>query len=103
MSPAVQVCIAGAGTYLLRLSGIAVLSGGRRLPPRLERGLRHVAPAVLASLIANALLIDDGGLRALGTWHVAALVAGATAAWKKRFDLTLVVGAITLWTLNAVT
>lgn len=101
MSPTLQIVIAGVGTYLIRVSSIALLGSGRSLPPQVERTLRFVAPAALASLVANSLLVRDGDWRPLGNWHVAIVVAGVMAVWKKSPAWTLVAGMTSVWILNA--
>lgn len=71
MSLAWQFFLAGVGTYLIRLSAIGLAGHGVTLPPRLERTLRLIAPAVLAAIVANGLLLDAGHL----SWYVGTLVA----------------------------
>ena len=101
MSATLQVLAAGVGTYLMRVSSIALLGENRKLPERAERILRLVAPAVLASLVANSLLIDDGELRPFGNWHVAIAIAVVVALWKKSAGWTLAAGMVAVWVLNA--
>ena len=75
MSLAWQFLLAGVGTYLIRLSAIGLAGHGVTVPPRLERTLRLIAPAVLAAIVANGLLLDAGHLNARVSWYVGTLVA----------------------------
>ena len=100
MNPAFQVLLAGAGTYLVRVSAIALLSGSTEIPPNVERVLRMIAPAVLAAVLAHSLMLNDGELPPLGTWHVAALIALGVALKWRQAGLTMGLGLVALWTLN---
>ena len=71
-----MVVVAGLGTYLLRVSLIALL-GRVSIPPLGERALRLVAPTVLATIAAQGVLTLDGGVRPPDIRHVAAAVAFA--------------------------
>jgi branched-subunit amino acid transport protein len=71
-------------SWCLRVVLITVLPADR-LPCRLREALPHVAPAVLAALIAGSLVHGDGlrGLVVPTPTHVALLVAGVVA-WRFR-------------------
>lgn len=84
---------AGIGTYAIRVSGLLLFGGERRLPERVERSLRLVGPAAMAAIIANALLLDQGDWRAFGAWHLAALVAIGVALRKRSSGWTMALGA----------
>ena len=84
---------AGIGTYAIRVSGLLLFGGERRLPERVERSLRLVGPAAMAAIIANALILDQGEWRAFGAWHLAALVAIGVALWKRSSGWTMGLGA----------
>jgi len=81
------------GTYLIRLSGIALLSNPEKLPPRLRRALGLVAPTAMGALIVNTLFLDAGQWRALGAWHVAAAAAIGVALWKRSSGWAMALGA----------
>ncbi len=100
MSPFVQIVLAGVGTYLIRLSFIAFGDRLRRLPPRIELALSMIPPAVLASIAASSLLLDDGELRGLDEWHVAAVAAGLVAWRTKSVAWCLAVGMAIVWTVG---
>ncbi|WP_061963022.1 AzlD domain-containing protein [Demequina aurantiaca] len=85
--------LAGIGTYAIRLSGIMLLGGDRKLPESVTKTLRLIAPAALAAIIANSLLLDGGDWRAFGAWQIAAVVATGVALWKRSMGWTLIAGA----------
>ncbi len=101
MSPWLLVLLTGVGTYLLRLSAIALVSDGRQIPPRMEQALRLVAPAVLAALVANSLLLQGGDWRAFGAWHGAAIVAALVAIRFRSAAWTLLAGMVAVWLFAA--
>ncbi len=96
-----MVLAVGVGTYLLRVSMVALLGPTRTIPPRAEQALRMVAPAVLAALVATTLFRDGDGFRALGAWHGAALVAALVAVRTRSAAWTLLAGMIAVWTFSA--
>ncbi len=71
------IAIGGVGTYLLRLSFLALFERIGSVPPRVEYTLRFVPAAVLAALVAPAVVFADGGGSAIAP---AQLLAGAVAA-----------------------
>ncbi|NTV39195.1 MAG: AzlD domain-containing protein [Demequinaceae bacterium] len=81
------------GTYLIRISGIALLSDPERLPPRLRRALGLVAPTALGAIVVNSLFLDAGQWRAFGAWHLAAAVAIGVALWRRSPGWAMSVGA----------
>jgi branched-subunit amino acid transport protein len=85
--------IAAIGTYMVRLSGVLLLGGPRALPPRLARSLNLIAPAAMAAIIANSLLLDGTAWRPFGAWHIAAIIAVGVAVWRRSAGVTLLVGA----------
>ncbi len=100
MNDLALVGIVAAGTLLMRASLVALLAN-ITIPDRVGQGLRLVAPAVLAGLVAQTLFLEAGELRPFGTWYIAAAVAAAVA-WKTRsVGLTLIVGMISVWLLEA--
>lgn len=84
---------AGIGTYLIRVSGIALLSDPEKLPPRLRRALALVAPTALGAIIVNSLFLDEGQWRAFGAWHIAAAVAIGVALWRRSAGWAMSAGA----------
>jgi branched-subunit amino acid transport protein len=92
MTYALLFLVAAIGTFFIRYSGIALLGGGRELPPPVARGLRLVGPAALAAIAADTLLVDDGSIRPFGAWHIAGLVAIVVALWLRSMGWTLLIG-----------
>lgn len=72
--------VAGAavGSYVLRVSFVEVFGRLDTVPPRVERTLAFVPPAVLAALVAPELLLDGGALAVSPANH--RLLAGGVAA-----------------------
>lgn len=70
-----QFLLAGIGTYLIRLSAIALVGHGVSVPARVERKLRLIAPAVLAAIIANGLFLDQGRLNPRVSWYAGTAIA----------------------------
>ncbi len=100
MTDLALVGLVAAGTLLMRASLVALLANVT-IPDRVEQGLRLVAPAVLAGLVAQTLFLDAGEVRPFGSWYIAAAMAAAVA-WKTRsVGLTLVVGMVSVWLLEA--
>jgi branched-subunit amino acid transport protein len=97
----VTLVITGIGTYLTRLSFLAVAGRFRDLSPRAERGLSLIPPAVLASLVAPAVLVVDGSFDPLNTRLVAAAAAAVAGYLSKNVMVTLVVGIAVLMVLDA--
>ena len=96
MSLVWQFVLAGVGTYLIRVSAIAVMARGGGVPARVERTLRLIAPAVLAAIIANGLLLDGTRLNTRPSWYVGTITAvvvarrSHSAAWAMAWALAVV-------------
>ncbi len=103
MSPAAAaaaVATVAALTYLAR-AGLILLLADRPVSPTVERALRNVGPAVLASLTVT-LLAGGEGAAGIEVAEVAAVVVGcAVAAWRRDLILSLLAGMTTLWILLA--
>lgn len=93
------VLAAGAGTFALRASFVALFGRVDEIPSGVERALRFVPAAVLSALVAPRLLVVEGSLAI--TPANPRLAAGALAlavAWRTEDVLaTLVVGMAGLW------
>ncbi len=93
-----QFVLAGIGTYLIRVSAIAMVGQGMAIPTRVERTLRLIAPAVLAAIIANGLILDHGQVNARVSWYAGTLVAVfmvrrfRSAAWAMTAAMVVVWG-----------
>lgn len=88
----VVIVVAGLGTYLFRLSFLAVADRVADLPDHVRDALRMVPAATLAALVAPALLRPEGPWLLLGPRAVAGLVAALVAWWSKSVLATIVVG-----------
>jgi branched-subunit amino acid transport protein len=89
-------------TYATRLSFI-ILPHPERLPEVFRRGLRLVAPAVLAAiLVPQVFVLGSGQIELLGARPLAAVIA-ALIGWRTRNAwLAIGAGMISLWILQAV-
>jgi branched-subunit amino acid transport protein len=98
----VTIVAAGVATFAMRASFLAFADRMATVPPAVQRLLRQIPPAALASIVVPALLRHDGEL---GLWQprLAAGLLAALVAWKTRnVALTLVVGMGALMVLRAV-
>ncbi len=103
MSAWLIIVAIGLGTYLIRLSFIAVFSR-YGVPIWLQTPLRYVAPAVMAALVAPAVLTPEGVVDAstANPKAYAAVVAVAIALWTRSMVWTVVAGMAALWLLTAI-
>lgn len=92
----------GIITVLLRVSFMLLL-GRIEMPRLLLRGLRFVPPAVLSAIILPEMLIRDNQLAlSLTNPRLIAGVLAALVAWRtKNVLLTIALGMLTLWLLQA--
>ena len=94
------IVLAGAGTFALRASFLVAARRLVGLPPRVERILRQIPPAVLAALVVPALVRPEGSLD-LWQPELAAGLVTAVVSWKTRnIALTLVTGMAVLVALQ---
>jgi branched-subunit amino acid transport protein len=100
MSPFVQILLAGVGTYLIRVSAIALAGRFGRPSASVEATLRLIAPAVLAAIVADRLFLVDGDATAHWEWWVAGLVAAAVAWRWRAAGATVAAGMVTVWVLG---
>ncbi len=96
------IIVIGLITFGLRFSFIA-LSGRLAMPPQLQQALRFVPAAVLTALIMPQFLYIDGTLdMSFANERLLAAVLAALTAWRTRnILLTIVVGMVALWVLQA--
>jgi len=96
------ICM-GLVTYAIRLSMI-VLIGRVNLPPVIQWALCLVPPAVLSAIIFPELLMPGGTLDlSFGNLRLLAGVLAAAVAWRtKNALLTIGVGMVALWVMQAV-
>jgi branched chain amino acid efflux pump len=92
----------GLITYGIRLSMILLL-GRVRISDGWQRALRLVPPAVLSAIIFPELLRPEGSLDiSFGNARLLAGIIAALVAWRtKNALLTIGVGMVALWILQA--
>lgn len=97
------IIFGGLLTFAIRLSFILLL-GRYETPTGLQRGLRFVPPAVLFAIIIPELILKDGAPNlTLSNLRLLAGLLAALVAWKTRNALlTVVVGMVVLWILQAI-
>lgn len=93
------VILTGLATFAMRFSFIA-LFGHVAVPPLLERALRYVAPAVLAAIALQSLMIRDGTLDPWNPFVPAAIIGGLAAYFTKSIGAAIVVGLPALWLVS---
>lgn len=101
MSPTLQIVLVGLGTFLIRLSAIAVAGRFPEPSASTRETMRLIAPAVLAAIVADRLFLDDGEIGVRVPWLVAALVAGLVAARWRSAGVTMAAGMAAVWILDA--
>jgi branched-subunit amino acid transport protein len=88
----VTIVFAGLGTFAMRASFLAFAHRLADVPPGVQRLLRQIPPAALASIVVPALLRPQGEIDLFQARFVAGAMA-ALVAWRTRnIALTLVVG-----------
>jgi branched-subunit amino acid transport protein len=99
----IAIALSGAGTYAMRASFLAYAHRLATVPPGVQRLLRQIPPAALASIVIPALVRPHAHLD-LWQPRLAAGILAAVVAWRTRnVALTLFVGMAALMLLNAVT
>ncbi|MEX0826346.1 MAG: AzlD domain-containing protein [Acidimicrobiia bacterium] len=92
----------GLGTWLIRLSFLALLGRVEHMPPMLGRILRFIPAAVLAALVLPALTHSTGEFELATDRFIAGAIAGVVAWRTKSVLATIVIGMGSLWILQAV-
>ena len=96
------IVLSGIGTYAMRASFLVFAHRLADVPSGVQRLLRQIPPAALASIVVPALLRPEGHLDLWQPRFVAGIVAGLVA-WKTRnIALTLVVGIGLVMLIDAV-
>jgi branched-subunit amino acid transport protein len=96
------VIVAGALTFLIRLSFISLLADWS-MPSVVRHALHFVPPAVLSAIVFPELLISNGELAlSSNNYRLIAGVVAIAIAWKiKKIMPTVAVGMAVLWLLQA--
>ena len=96
------IVLAGIGTYSMRASFLVFAHRLADVPPGVQRLLRQIPPAALASIVVPALLRPETQIDLWQPRFVAGVVA-ALVAWRTRnIALTLVVGIGIVMLIDAV-
>lgn len=98
----IAIIAASVGTYLLRVSFVAVYGRADAIPERVTYLLGFVPAAVLAALAVPTILAPDGTLAlSIGNDRLLAGGIAAIVAWRTEDILTTVaVGMGVLWALT---
>lgn len=97
----VAVVLSGIGTYAMRASFLVFAHRLAEVPPGVQRLLRQIPPAALASIVLPALLRPGGELDLAQPRLLAGIVA-ALVAWKTRnIALTLLAGMAIVMIIDA--
>jgi branched-subunit amino acid transport protein len=86
------IVLAGIGTYAMRASFLVFAHRLADVPPPIQRLLRQIPPAALASIVVPALLRPEGHLDLWQPRLLAGVVAAAVAWRTRNIALTLAVG-----------
>ena len=98
----IAILLAGVGTFAMRASFLLAARRLADVPPGVQRVLRQIPPAALASIVVPAFLRPDGDLGLHP--ELAAGVLAALVGWRtKSTALTLVVGMGALLALRELT
>jgi branched chain amino acid efflux pump len=95
------IIAAGIGTFAMRASFLAFAHRLAEVPPAVQRVLRQIPPAALASIVIPAFVRPEGHLDLLQPRLYAGLLATFVAWRTKNIALTLVVGMGALMLLDA--
>lgn len=96
------IVAAGVGSYVFRVSFVALFGRVEAVPPRVKRTLAFVPPAVLAALVFPELLLRDGALSvSLANERLLAGGVAAVVAWyTEDIFATVVVGMFALYAIT---
>jgi branched-subunit amino acid transport protein len=94
------IVLAGAGTFVARISFLGVAHRIADPPIALQRILRMIPPAALAALVLPAFVRPGGQFDLTQPRFVAGLVATVVAFWTKNVLVTLAVGMAVLIILD---
>jgi len=95
------ILLSGAGTFAMRASFLVAANRVANVPQGVQRLLRQIPPAALASLVLPALVRPHGSLDLTQGRLVAGVLAGLVAWRTRSVALTLVVGLGVLLLIEA--
>ncbi len=88
----ITIICAGLGTFIMRASFVMAAHRFGEVSPRVQRVLRQIPAAALASLVVPALVRPDGHFDLVQAELPAGVLAGLVAWRTKNVAATLVVG-----------
>ena len=94
--------VAGLGTWLIRLSFIALLGRTAAIPDVAMRILRLIPAAVLAAIVTPSITHASGSFDLATDRFVAGVIAGLVAWRTKNVLATIGAGMGVLWLLQAI-
>jgi branched-subunit amino acid transport protein len=94
--------VAGLGTWLIRLSFIALLGRTAAIPDLAMRILRLIPAAVLAAIVTPSITHASGSFDLATDRFVAGVIAGLVAWRTKNVLATIGAGMGVLWLLQAI-
>jgi branched-subunit amino acid transport protein len=97
----VAIILSGIGTYAMRASFLVFAHRLADVPPSVQRLLRQIPSAALASIVVPALLRPHGEIDLFQGRFVAGAAAGLVAWRTRNIALTLVVGMGVLMLIDA--
>ena len=98
----IAIVVAGIGTYAMRTGFLVFADRMAAVPPGVQRLLRQIPPAAMASIVVPSLLRPDDHID-LWSGELAAGLVAAIVAWRTRnTGLTIVVGMALLFVLQHV-
>lgn len=95
------ILLAGAGTFAMRASFLTAAHRLVDVPAPVQRLLRQIPPAALASIVVPALVRPDGQLSLAQPRFAVGVLAGLVAWRTRNVALTLVVGLGALMAVQA--
>ena len=95
------IIASGIGTYAMRASFLVFAHRLTDVPPNMQRLLRQIPPAALASIVLPALLRPEGSLDLWQPRFVAGVAAGLVAWRTKNIALTLAIGLGVVMVMDA--
>ncbi|MDF1662658.1 MAG: AzlD domain-containing protein [Planctomycetota bacterium] len=99
MTPWIMIIAIGVGTYLLRLSFLAMSKP--TYPAGMAKALRYVPVTVLAALVAPKIFVINEDLTLIKNPYIIPAVLASLIAWStKHLGLTIAGGLLAFWTLT---
>lgn len=97
----VAIAVVALGTWGFRVSFVVLFGYLDTVPPRVDRILRFIPPAVIAAIVGPSVLLAEGSLAVTPANErlLAGLVGVAVAWYTEDMFVTIAAGMVALWTL----